>query len=308
MEKVTLIFTVRNEENNVQKLLSSIENQVKPPNQIVVVDGGSTDTTLLLLKKWKPSFPVLVLQKAGNRSVGRNLAIAKSIHPLIAITDAGCVLDKQWLLEITKPFTQSSCDCVAGYYRADCETWLQEAVAPYMLVMPTKVNPHNFLPATRSMAIRKSVWEKTGKFSESYSHNEDYHFAKKLQSEGAKIVFAPKAIVGWSPPKKLSAFYWQILRFSFGDAESGILRPKVVLLFLRYLLFLGFLMKDLNLFLLMLFLYSIWSMYKQRGNIHSLPALFMQPILQIGTDMIIMFSTLFGTLANMLRNDNASNT
>ena len=45
-EKASLVITIRNEEKSIEGLLDSILNQTKQPDQIVIVDGGSTDGTI----------------------------------------------------------------------------------------------------------------------------------------------------------------------------------------------------------------------------------------------------------------------
>lgn len=172
--KTTLITTVLNEEASIASFLESVRRQTKMPEEIIIVDGGSTDSTVDKVKSLK----FKIINRKGNRSVGRNEAIKRSAGNIIAITDAGCVLDKDWLKNITAPFASSKVDVVAGYYKAKADSVFKKSLTPYVLIMPDKIDSDNFFPATRSMAIKKSIWKKAGKFDEKFSHNEDYVFAK----------------------------------------------------------------------------------------------------------------------------------
>jgi glycosyltransferase involved in cell wall biosynthesis len=49
---VSLISTVKNEVSNVDKLINSILTQTFFPNEIIIVDAGSTDGTLEKLLEW----------------------------------------------------------------------------------------------------------------------------------------------------------------------------------------------------------------------------------------------------------------
>ncbi|HZZ98435.1 MAG TPA: glycosyltransferase [Candidatus Saccharimonadia bacterium] len=292
MEKVTLIITVKNEANNISELLHSIEAQSTLPDEVVIADGGSTDTTLQILHSWKPNFRVKILKKPGNRSIGRNAAINAASHPLIAITDAGCVLDKSWLTELLKAFAPTV-EVVAGYYKALANTSFERAAAAYMLVMPEHINAQEFLPATRSMALRKKTWEKIGKFDERYTFNEDYVFAKKLKKQQVQMAFAEKAIVFWHPPTTWNAFFLQVYKFAYGDAYAGILRSKVVLIFARYLIFLLLSVVPF-VFWPVIAAYFIWAVVKSYKHVGSIDAILLLPIMQVGTDLTVMAGTLLG--------------
>ncbi|MCL4353217.1 glycosyltransferase [Patescibacteria group bacterium] len=237
MEKVSFITTVLNEERTIDLFLKSLFNQSRLPDEVVIVDGGSTDaTTSVISNKELKSPEIKLIIKPGNRAVGRNEAIRKATGDIIICSDAGCILDTNWVKNIIEPFFDSKVDVVAGYYRSLPKNVFQRCLVPYTLVMEDRVDPKNFLPATRSIAFRKSIWQKAGGFPEEYSHNEDYVFAKRLKKIGAVIVFQKSAIAYWLPRKNLRESFIMFFRFALGDSEAKIIRPKVIILLIRYLL------------------------------------------------------------------------
>lgn len=271
MPNVSLICTVLNEEKTIGDLLQSISDQTRIPNEVIIVDGGSTDRTVSLLKKAKKKFPQLkltVVQQQTNRSEGRNLAIKKARYDTIAITDAGCVLDPQWLEELVKKQLQTGAEVIAGYYRSEPKTPFQEAVVPFTLVMPDKVDPLSFLPATRSMLIKKSVFDTVGYFDPSLLVSEDYEFAHRLKKAKVAIMFAREATVVWSPRKNVGSFFRMVVSMAAGDVTGGVVRPKVVLVFIRYIFFATLLLGSVTsssvlfFFLGVLAVYSVWALWK----------------------------------------------
>jgi len=310
--KVSFIATVYNEEDSIKSLLQSLLAQSKTPDEIVIVDGRSTDSTLSEISNFQFSISknkVKIISKKGNRAIGRNEAIKKSSNEIIVCSDAGCTLDKNWIKNITKSFKQKNVDVVAGYYKGSAKTTFQKCLIPYVLVMPDKVNKNKFLPATRSIAFKKSIWKKVGGFAEKFSNNEDYVFAKKLKEINANIVFEKKAIVYWTPRDNIKDAFAMFYRFAKGDSESCIFRPKVILIFTRYvfgimviLLFLIF--KSyiiLNTLYLMLLAYVLLSIVKNYKYVKDLRAIFFLPLIQFISDIAVIFGTIKGLITEKIK-------
>jgi glycosyltransferase involved in cell wall biosynthesis len=261
--------------------------QTEKPDEIIIVDGGSSDKTLTLIENLKTTYypkqdnvkdpseanhslSIKIITKTGNRSVGRNEAIKQSKNEIILSLDAGCIADKNWIKNITEPFKNSDTDVVAGYYKGNAKNIFQKCLIPYVLIMPDKINPDNFLPSGRSMAFKKIIWEKIKGFNENYSHNEDYVFAKDLKKINAKIVFKKDAIINWIPRENLAQSFYMFFRFAYGDAEAKILRPKVIFLFARYtfilLLMIFYIINKSDIILYSLILiftiYMVWAITK----------------------------------------------
>ena len=298
-----MIVTVFNEEKTLDRLLKALANQTYEPDEIVVVDGGSDDKTWQKLKVWQKKLKNLkVYYREGNRAIGRNLAIQKAKNNLIAITDAGCVPDKNWLEELIKTYLQTKAEVISGYYRGLAKTPLEEAIVPYVLVMPDKVDPKNFLPATRSMLITKKAWKKVGGFNELLDSSEDYDFALRLKQAGIKMAFAPDAVVGWLPRKTLVDFAAMILDFALWDVKAGHVRKKVKLLFLRYLIFFFFISMAIEtkhtLWIvavsLSILIYLVWSVIKNKKYVKK--GWYWLPVLQIISDIMVMGGSMLGLM------------
>ncbi len=296
---ISFISTVFNEERNINQFLDSLASQSLVPSEIVIVDGGSTDKTVRLIQEHKLAKKIKIFKKKGNRSVGRNFAIENSRGDIIACSDSGNILDRNWLKNIVLPFKDKQIDVVAGYYKGKPANIFQKCLIPYVLVMKDRVDPKSFLPATRSMAFRKVIWEKVGKFNSNLSHNEDYAFARKLREAGARISFQEKAIAYWVPRNNLVQSFIMFFRFAYGDAQAKIFRPKVALIFVRYILILtlilAWLLSKSNLFIelavILLVLYVLWAVMKNYKYVNHAQALFWLPVLQFTSDLAVILGT-----------------
>jgi len=299
--KISLVVTILNEEKTIEPFLDSVAGQTLRSDEVIIVDGGSVDWTLEILAERKENIRVLII-KGANRSLGRNRGVEEAKGDIIAFTDAGCILDKNWLLELTKPFSDEKVEVVAGFYNAITKTAFEKCVAPYALVMPDRVNPKIFLPASRSMAIRKDTFNKAGGFPINFPDNEDFVFANNLKNMGIKMAFSKNAVVSWMPRTTISSFWRMIFRFAKGDAKAGLRTLKVLSVFARYglLLLLLFLARYFNDFLLYFSLsvlfYLIWSIFKNYRYVKDVRAFYILPLLQLTSD----FAVISGTTAGLL--------
>lgn len=305
--RYSFIVTIYNEEKTIKQFLDSLLLQTKKPDEVIITDGGSIDRTVAIIESYKKKFnlrkiPLTLLIKKGNRSIGRNAAIKKAKGNIILCSDAGNTLDKNWIKEIEKPFSNSKVDVVAGYYKGQAKSIFQKSIIPYALVMEDKVDPKTFLPATRSVAFKKAIWQKVGGFDERYSHNEDYVFAKRLQNAGAHIVFAKNAIVNWYPRNTFKEAFVMFYRFAFGDAESMNIRSKVLFLLARYVIafyILGLSLIYKNIYavlfiILLFFLYILWAVQKNYKYVRDKKAFVILPALQFTADVAVIKGTLQG--------------
>lgn len=289
--KTSLIITVKNDSQSLYTLLESVASQTVLPNEIVVTYIGSIDQTAHKIRKSLPDIIWIALDSDANRSVGRNVAIHHASHKYILISDAGCVLAPDWVEEMMKGFSRSA--VVAGYYDGQYENIFEKCQIPYVLVMPDKVDLNTFLPATRSMGIKKSLWKELGGFCTSARYAEDYLFARKIQNSACAIAVQKKAIVYWRPRKTLASFSRMIFEHAYGDAQNGVFRKKVALLFARYCI--GFLLFLLYPPILLIIVpYLLYSILKNYRYVRDIRATYYFPLLQVCADISVLRGTVLG--------------
>lgn len=306
--KTAFIATVLNESGNIKQLLDSLLTQTLQPHEIVIVDAGSTDNTVEILKEYKKKFkgvPFKIIVKEGNRSVGRNTAIKNTRNEIIAVSDADCILDKNWLRSITAPFVDTSIDVVAGYYKPITKNVFQKSLSTYTCVMPDKLSK-DFLPSSRSIAFKKRAWEKVGGYPKELDTCEDLTFARKLKENGSNFYIVRKAIVRWPQRKNIFEAFIQFYSYAKGDGQANYIRQNTHLLFARYfigIVLLIFFFITLNQSLLLLIIASLifyigWSITKNFKYVQKIAALYWLPILQISSDIAVISGTLRGLFKN----------
>lgn len=299
---ISICITVLNEEGTVASLLDSLLNQSKKPNQIIIVDGGSIDKTVEIIRHYqqKDSRIKLLIEECS-RARGRNLGVEIAKGEIILMTDAGCIASSDWVKNIVSPFENTDVDVVAGFYHMTGGTPVNKAMSVFLGVSPNNFDI-DFLPSTRSIAFRKSIWEKVGGFPEKVGGAaEDTVFNYKLIKAGAKFSRMKNATVEWGMPDTIFNFYFKIFNYAKGDAKSKIWffprkalashNIKALFILFRYLVGFSFLILSFKFHYLLayliicLFAYLIWS-FRKAG--------LWGPVLQILSDVAVMSGFLSG--------------
>jgi glycosyltransferase involved in cell wall biosynthesis len=235
---ISVIATVLNERGSVRRLLESLAAQTLLPDEIVIVDGGSTDGTLDVLRAWPGRLPLRVISAPGaNISAGRNRAIAEASGELIAATDAGVVLSPGWLEAVTAPLRENPALTVCGgFFQADAHTVFEAALGASTLPRVDEVRPAAFLPSSRSIAFRKAAWQAVGGYPEWLDYCEDLIFDLRLKASGPPFAFAPRAVVYFRPRSTLRRFFTQYYRYARGDGKADLWRKRHAIRYATYLL------------------------------------------------------------------------
>lgn len=195
---ISLAITVKNEGKSIYHLLDSIRYQKKVPNEIIIVDGGSTDSTNPIIQKFKNLLPIRLIKRKGvNISQGRNIAVKNCKNSIIAVTDGGCRLDENWLYEITRPFKNNNIDVVAGIYKGKRNSRFQKICDNLLIYNFDKIDINSFQPSSRSIAFRKQAWKDVGGYPEWLEYGEDTYFDIRLKKAGKRFYLNKKAMVYW---------------------------------------------------------------------------------------------------------------
>lgn len=198
MTPVSLYIPCYNVGGTLDKVLHGVLAQTYAPDEIIVVDDGSTDTTLFVANH----FPVTIVRHQSNRGLAaaRNSGIRAARNELVASLDGDVFPDKDWLRHLMECFQfdpeqrlalvggalhEANTDTVADFYRAF-------SLPQHLGDQPIK-NPRIVFGA--DTIIRKSVVEKVGWYSERFRTNyEDMDMYRRILARGYAAFYQPAAI------------------------------------------------------------------------------------------------------------------
>ncbi len=189
----SVVIRCFNEEEHIGRLLTGLMRQRRPPDQIVIVDSGSTDATLAIASR----FPVDVETiRPEEFSFGRSLNIGcrTATGDVIVLASAHVfpVYDS-WLAELTAPFSDPRTALTYGRQVGGERTKYSEqrVMARWFSPVSEPDQQHAFCNNANA-AIRRSVWQ-TQPYDEELTGLEDLDWAKKALEAGHRIAYVATA-------------------------------------------------------------------------------------------------------------------
>lgn len=221
--KISLVIPVRDEEGTIPDLLGSISMQTRPLDEVILVDGGSTDRTVSLAEFLTAQDPRYRIVRAGNATPGRgrNVGFAEARYDWVALTDAGIRLDPQWLGRLAEVAERDPLiRVVYGNYEPVQET-LFERCAALAYVAVKQPRPGGLMrgPSVASALVHREVWE-AGGFPDLRAA-EDLEFMDGIRDRGFETGWAPDATVAWRLQPSLARTYRRFVLYSKHNVWAG---------------------------------------------------------------------------------------
>ncbi len=236
--KVSIVIPVRDEEHSIRELLDSLLAQTRPPDEIVITDGGSVDATPQIIEEYIYKGAPVRLIRAGAAlpGRGRNLGAAQASHEWLAFTDAGIRLANNWLEALTtQPEADDSIDIVYGSWEPVTNTFFKQCAAIAYVPPPTShdgiITRPRFIAST---LLRREAWQKVKGFPEELRSAEDLIFMDRVENAGYRFVFEPRAEVHWDLRPTLWSTFKRFVVYSRNNIRAGLFRQWQSTILVRY--------------------------------------------------------------------------
>jgi glycosyltransferase involved in cell wall biosynthesis len=229
--KVSLVTTVKDSADRVGAFLDSVREQTRPPDEVVVVDGGSTDGTLDVLRA---SPGIRLLEEPGaNISRGRNIAIEAAAHDVLAVSDADCVLEPEWLERLLVPI-EAGADVAMGAYVPLTDGSASRWMGAVNIPAPAELDEATFMPSSRSVAFTRRAIDAAGGYPEWLDIGEDMYVDHRWRDLGLDMRLARDAVVRWPLRRGPAATWRQYFGYARGDAIARMHSGRHALRFATY--------------------------------------------------------------------------
>ena len=198
--------------------------------EIFFIDGGSTDSTISIIKERQKTDDRILLLHNPNKIVpfALNIAIPLTKGDYIVRLDAHCEYDINYFTSITDVFNKTDADIVGGPTLTTSRNPFQEAVA-YIFNTPlgmgdSSVHQPDFEGYTDSVtfgAWKRQIFDKTGLFDTKLKRNQDDEFHYRAKSLGFKLYQSPSIKLYYFPRSNAKGLFKQYFQF-------GLYKPMVL--------------------------------------------------------------------------------
>jgi glycosyltransferase involved in cell wall biosynthesis len=194
--RLSVVVATHNRADHLLRMLAGLGAQERPPDEVIVVDDGSTDRTAEALERFAADgrLPLRVIRRspAAGPATAREEGWRAADGDLIAFTDDDCVPGPAWLAAAERAWARRPEVFVQG--RTEPE---EEHPGPFSRTL--RVERLNASFPTCNMAYPRELLERIGGFdTETYGREpggEDCDLAWRAIEAGAHPEFAADAVV-----------------------------------------------------------------------------------------------------------------
>jgi len=190
---VSVVIRCFNERRHIGNLLDALRRQTHTPHEVIVVDSGSTDGTLDIVR----AHPCRLLQiDPADFTFGRSLNVgcAAATGDVLVIASAHVLPRREdWLARLVAPFAAPDVALVYGRQTGNDLTRFSEHQV-FQKHFPPRSDDDQVGPFCNNAnaAIRRALWEQHP-YDESLTGLEDLAWGKWALSQGHRLVYSAEA-------------------------------------------------------------------------------------------------------------------
>jgi len=214
---VSIIMRSFNEAWALRETLPALAAQNHRDWELIVIDSGSTDGSVDLLRQFRPRHLIQILHREYNpaRVMNRGMELALSNFAIFLNADA-TPLGSDWLGPLVRALHDPRVAAVFGRQipRPDCQAVFAHDYERCFGMERASAHWDHFFSMVSS-GIRKDIWAKRG-FNERMQYSEDDEYTRWCRAQGYRVVYVPESVVTHSH-NYTAAQAW---RRSYGEGRA----------------------------------------------------------------------------------------
>lgn len=188
---VSIITVVYNGEQYLEQTILSVLNQTYLNIEYIIVDGGSKDRTVDIIKRYEDQIDYWVSEPDKGIYDAMNKGISLATGELIGIINSDDWYESYCVEEIVELFRQHQESIIYGLMRHIKNELPIETYAPYPNSIPFKMLPHP------TCFVPHSIYKKYGVFDVTYRSCADYHLILRLHRKNVSFILLEKVLANF---------------------------------------------------------------------------------------------------------------
>ncbi len=189
--KISIITVCLNASSTIRRTIESVLSQRTKPYEYIVVDGGSTDGTLEIIKGYGTAITRLISEKDKGISDAFNKGIAMATGDWIGILNADDWYEPNTLQKIAE--NQTKADIVHGKIQYWAGSQKGYSAGGDHSLLKREMTLHH-----PTVFVRKSFYDAHGLFKLEYRFAMDYEIMLRFALNGARFCYIPDILANMS--------------------------------------------------------------------------------------------------------------
>lgn len=180
--KMTVVTVCFNSENCIEKTIRSVLSQNYDNLEYVIIDGGSSDNTVSVIKRYADKISYWTSERDGGIYFGMNKGIAAATGDYILFMNADDIFHNENVVGEMAAFIEKSNypEAVYGDVEEETEYGVFHKTAGNLDLQPTRM-----VISHQSIFIKSSLM-KAAPFNTSYRYAADFEMLSRFYNEGAR--------------------------------------------------------------------------------------------------------------------------
>lgn len=195
--RISVIIPNYNGAATLERCLTAAVSVADEATEIIVVDDGSTDGSVEIIKRFPCT--LISLERHAGASQARNMGARHSHGEILFFTDADCLLQHDTLTRVREGLTGVGDALALGgtYTPHPCDDgFFSRFQSVFVHYSETKSYPQADYLATHALAIRAVTFRDSGGFAQDMGPIlEDVEFSHRLRRSGVGLIMDPALLV-----------------------------------------------------------------------------------------------------------------
>lgn len=200
---ISIITPSFNQGAYIDEMIRSVIEQDYPNVELIVIDGGSTDNTTEVLRKYGTRITHWESEKDHGQTHAINKGLARATGDIWAYLNSDDITTPGALKRVAEIFADPSVEWIGGitdiFDTNECRDTVtpQEPAREIEYLTPWQRSVQHVFSCSNVTYMRRSVYEKLGTFDESYDYSMDMEYYTRAMVAGFRFHRIPEVLGRW---------------------------------------------------------------------------------------------------------------